>query len=651
VIARNGMVASSQPLASMIGVDVMRRGGNAVDAAIAVAAALAVTEPCSTGLGGDCFLLYYDAKTKRVSALNGSGRAPATLTLGAARAIALDHREHQRSSGVCGVPAEVEKTELDELDDLELPPMHAATVTVPGAAQGWCDAVEAWGSGNLALSELLEPAAVLADEGFPVAPLCAHAWSNAEWLLSSASSSRDQCAAMLVESEEGVGEAVLRAPRAGEVFRRPELASVLRRLGAQGRAAFYEGAVAESIAAEVQALGGSLSTQDLKEHASTFPEPLSAVYRGVRLHEVPPNGQGLTALVALNILSHLEAEAEANQAAEAAPLSPPARPPPPPAAAAAEAAMSTAPKAPPLPSLRVPWQESAWHTHALVESMRIAFADTRFWVCGTDRAAGDAVAGAEAGARAETFELLNDPSYGARRAVELFRPESCALEAKHGCPERASSTVSFQVVDPSGNAVSMVNSNYMGFGTGIVPKHCGFTLHNRGHNFSLDSRHPNVLAPNKRPYHTIIPAITTWADGSGDLHATLSNMGGFMQPQGHVQLLVSLLACGLGPQEAVDAPRFCIRDGTAGGALCLEDGFSRSVVGALEVKGHGSVSAAAATAGGGGGAGGGAPHTIPVLKGHDRALFGRAQIILKDRSTGVLWGASDGRADGCAIGW
>ena len=246
--------------------------------------------------------------------------------------------------------------------------------------------------------------------------------------------------------------------------------------------------------------------------------------------------------------------------------------------------------------------------------MRIAFADARFHIADPAQVS------------VPVAELLGD-AYTAKRR-RLFQPDAAAVDVAAGSPIASSDTVSFQVVDSQGNAVSMVNSNYMGFGSGLVPKNCGFTLQNRGANFSLDPAHPNALAPGKRPYHTIIPAMAVNVE-DGSLYATFTNMGGFMQPQGHLQLIVDLVDFQFGPQEAIDLPRFCIMPDDGGGLVCLEDGIHPDVIEGLRRLGH----------------------KVQVVKGHDRAVFGRAQIIRRDPTTGVLCGGSDGRADGAAMGF
>jgi gamma-glutamyltranspeptidase/glutathione hydrolase len=525
VFGRGGMTAASQPLAGAAGLQILKDGGNAADAAVAMAAALNITEPTSTGIGGDMFALYFEARTRQITALNGSGRAPAALSL-----------ERLKREGFS-----------------ELPPYHAYTVTVPGACAGWCDLLDRHGSKSLA--EVLAPAIRLAGEGFPVAPITAHFWQRAaERQLKTALNGRE----MTLEG---------RGPRAGEIFRNPGLARTLTRVAEGGRNAFYQGELAEAIVSVLREAGGCLALEDLAAHTSTWETPISVSYRGYRVHECPPNGQGLTALLALNLLEGFDL-----------------------------AALD------PLSTQRI---------HLEVEALRLAFADARWYV--SDPAFSDL----------PITELLSRDYALERR--KLIDPGHATLDQVRGVPVASSDTVYFSVADKYGNACSFINSNYMGFGTGIVPRGWGFSLQNRGHNFELDPRHPNALAPGKRPYHTIIPAMAT-RESDGTLFASFGVMGGFMQPQGHVQVFTRLVDNGLNPQSALDAPRFCITDGTAGGSVGLEDGIPDRVLADLAGRGH----------------------SVQRVSGWDRALFGRGQIILRDPETGTLTGGSDPRADGSA---
>jgi len=528
VFSRTGIVATSQPFATAAGLEVLARGGNAADAAVAAGAALNVTEPGSTGIGGDMFALYYSADPKRVTALNGSGRAPATLT--------LDRLKREGFS-------------------TELPVFHAHTVTVPGACAGWFDLIEKHGS--LAMSEILAPAIRLAREGFPVAPLAAHAWQRgAQNQLRNAFNGQE----MTIEG---------RGPRAGEVFHNSNLAHTFELVARDGRSAFYEGEIAEAIVSVIKEAGGCMSLADLATHTSTWEEPISVDYRGLRVYECPPNGQGITALIALNLLEGFD-----------------------------------------LASLEI---LSTERFHLLIEAMRLAFADARWYVADPTFS------------KVPITDLLSKDY--ARERRKLIDPNRATIDQARGTPVSSSGTVYLSVVDRFGNACSFINSNYWGFGTGIVPKGFGFTLQNRGHNFRLDPNHPNALGPRKRPYHTIIPAMVTRDNGS--LYASYGVMGGFMQPQGHVQVLSALVDHGLDPQSALDLPRFCIDVDTSGGGVALEEGISANVSSDLEKMGH--------------------PVYAPAVSGYDRSLFGRGQVILCDAETGVFCAGSDPRADGCAM--
>ena len=520
------MVAASQPLAVAAGLEILAKGGNAADAAVAVAAALNVTEPTSTGIGGDMFALYFDGRSQQVSALNGSGRAPQALTL-----------ERIRNEGL-----------------RELPPFHPYTITVPGACAGWCDLIDV--HGTLRMQEILAPAIRLAEGGFPVAPLTSYFWRRgAERQLRSAPNGIE----LTIDG---------RGPLPGEIFRNPGLARTFRKVAEGGKATYYLGEIAESIAAVVQQAGGCLSTADLAHHTSTWETPISVTYRGARVYECPPNGQGLAALLALNLLEGFE-----------------------------------------LGSLDA---LSADRLHLEIEAMRLAFADAR-WYVADPRFSDLPVA-----------QLLSKQYADERR--KRIDPRRATMDQQRGVPVASSDTVYFSVVDRAGNACSFINSNYMGFGTGIVPRGWGFTLQNRGHNFELDPAHPNALAPRKRPYHTIIPAMAT-RERDGTLFASFGVMGGFMQPQGHMQVLSALVDSDLDPQAALDLPRFCIEDGTAQGAVALEEGIPEDVMADLAGRGH----------------------PINKVTSWARALFGRGQVILREPASGILIGGSDPRADGCAM--
>jgi gamma-glutamyltranspeptidase / glutathione hydrolase len=529
VFATGGMVASSQPLATEAGLAILKKGGTAADAAIATAAALAVTEPCSTGLGGDAFMLYYDARRKTVRALNGSGRSPAALDL-----------EQIRKKGFRG----------------KLPPYHPHTVTVPGACAAWVDLHQEYG--KLSLSEVFSPAIRLAKEGFPVGLITAHLWHREVDKLKKTPGGKH----FLIGS---------RGPKTGEIFQNPQLASVLKNIARKGKPGFYKGKIAASIVRILQAQGGVIQLKDLAEHHSTWEEPISITYKGYRLHECPPNGQGLVALIALNILK----QKKLNQLG---------------------------------PALGVD------RLHHEIEALRLAFADGHWFIADPELT------------RIPINKLLS-ARYVKKRAA-LIHPDKVMDDPRQGAPLAGSDTVYFCVVDGRGNACSMVNSNYMGFGTGIVPPDAGFSLQNRGHCFSLDPEAPNRLEPGKRPYHTIIPAMIT-RDRDQGLYGPMGVMGGFMQPQGHLQVFLGLIEDKLNPQEVLDRPRFCLQGGSARGRVQVEDGIEEKVLEQLKKRGH----------------------QLQKVSGFDRSVFGRGQIIQRDPKTGVLCAGSDPRADGCALGF
>jgi gamma-glutamyltranspeptidase/glutathione hydrolase len=523
IVARRGMVAASHPLAAYAGLNVLQRGGNAADAAIATAAVLNVTEAASTGIGGDCFALYYDAKTREVSALNGSGRAPAALRL-----------ENLRAKGYTAVP-----------------PRSADAITVPGAVMGWFDLLAQFG--RMTLADVLVDAIYYAREGFPVSPLYGAAWERSEALLAESRYAGDYLPGG-------------NAPEVGQVVKLPELAATLQAIADGGPLAFYSGPVADAIVRTIQEYGGVMTHDDLKNHYSTWDTPIHTDYRGVTIYECPPNGQGLAALLALNI-------AEGWQLGN------------------------------------LPW-DSPERLHLMVEAMRLAFADARQYI-------------ADPAVQAVPVDGLLDKTYASQRR-ELVSPGHAMLPPSYGLPPGGSDTVYLSVVDGDGNACSFINSLYMGFGSGIVAKGTGVFLQNRGANFSLDPSHPNALAPGKRPYHTIIPGM---ALQDGELWASFGVMGGFMQPQGHFQVISAMIDDDLNPQEALDRPRFCLLDDHGSGALGLEEGISPQTMTRLAEMGH----------------------TVRPMGGIEHAYFGTGQIIRRDRDTGVLFGGSDPRKDGQAV--
>jgi gamma-glutamyltranspeptidase/glutathione hydrolase len=480
VRARHGMVASSQPLASEVGLSILKRGGNAVDAAIAMAAMLNVTEPMMTGIGGDAFALVYWAKTKELRGLNASGRAP--------RALSLDYFAKK---GIKAMPA-----------------AGMESISVPGAFDGWVTLLEKYGT--MKLSDVLAPAVETAEQGFPVMEKTAEDWQAEVEMLSRTPAS---AANYLVSG---------RAPRAGEVFRQPNLARTLRALATGGRDEFYRGETARRIVEYFKNNGGFIALEDLATQKSEWVEPISTNYRGYTVYEIPPNGQGITALIALNILEGLDL-----------------------------AGMSKRPDR---------------YYHTLIEATKLAFADRNRYIADP------------AFAKVPVRELLSK-EYAAKRR-SLIDPTKALDSPPAGDINVGSDTTYLTVVDKDGNAVSFINSIFDAFGSGVVAGDTGIVFQNRGTAFSLDPKHANKLEPGKRPFHTIIPAMVFKGD---QLYMSFGVMGGGIQPQGHVQVLTNLIDLGMGLQEAIDAPRFRFMNGKS---LLLEDELGASVIERLLAMGH-----------------------------------------------------------------
>ncbi|EAQ85933.1 hypothetical protein CHGG_07186 [Chaetomium globosum CBS 148.51] len=599
VHSTKGMVACTQPLAAKCGIDILNAGGNAADAAVAVAAGLNITEPTSTGIGGDMFCLYYDAKTGKVSALNGSGRSGGKCTLETIR----------KDLGLAD----------DELGEMPMNSVHAATV--PGAAAGWVDTVERFGSGKLSMEQILAPAIELAEKGFPVSEDTAFFWKVNEAPLRKASPNFAEMLKADPSAPDGV-----RAPKAGDIMKMPNLARTFRTLATEGKKGFYTGRIAEEIIKVVRDRGGHLELADLAHHLEQGSEPVDPIslkFRGqgcgssprsspggggVELWEHPPNGQGIVALMALGIFQELEASGQDPH------LSPP---------------RTTTPR----PTL---------HAHHRMPPPSPSPTRT-----GSSRTPPPRPS--------PSASLISQP-YLASRA-KLFNPSATTPDLTHGNPNpntfpspalRSSDTVYFAAADSAGNAISFINSNYAGFGSahGAAPA-AASRCRTAAANFSLTRGHPNVLAPRKRPYHTIIPGLVTClgegGDGDGpqkgELHSVFGVMGGFMQPQGHVQVLLGQIVGALNPQQALDAPRVCIGAGMAdvgdvySEVVYVEEGMPEATVEGLRKLGH-----PVKVLGGWGGMG--------------RQMFGRGQIVRwtvdEVEGTGVWSGGSDMRGDGAA---
>jgi gamma-glutamyltranspeptidase / glutathione hydrolase len=525
VRARHGMVATSQPLASQTGLEVLKSGGNAVDAAIAMAAVLNVTEPNMTGIGGDAFMLVYSAKTKKIEGLNASGRAPRALNL-----------EHFRSRTIT-----------------QMPVVGMEPVTVPGAFDGWLTLLEKHGTRKLA--DLLAPAIEYAENGFPVMEK-----TCADWEPEVPKLKRTEAAAStyLING---------RAPRPGEIFYQKNLARTFRTLAKGGREAFYRGEIARAIVDYCQKNGGFLSLEDFASQKSDWVEPISTTYRGHTLYEIPPNGQGLTALLLLNILEGLD-----------------------------------------IKSMRT---DSRLYYHTMIEATKIAFADRNRYIADP------------AFAKVPVKELLAKDYAAGRRA--LINSSKAIDPPSYGDVKVGSDTTYFSVIDKDRNAVSFINSIFHAFGSGIVAGDTGIMLQNRGAGFVLDPGHPNRIEPGKRPFHTIIPAMV-FRDGR--LLMSYGVMGGDIQPQAHVQVLVNLIDRGMNLQQAIDEPRYRY---IGGRGVMLEDSLTAPVINDLVQRGHERV--------------------LPPAGVNHRALMGGGQAIMIDPDTNALLGASDIRKDGMAVGY
>lgn len=525
VLAQRGMACASQPLATAAAVDLLRRGGNAVDAAIGAAAVLGVVEPYMTGIGGDCFMLIWNAAEGRLYGLNGSGRAPSGLT-----------PEVVRSRGHSAMPLQ-----------------GMLPVTVPGAVDAWEQALQRFGSQSM--QTVLEPAIYYARHGFPVSEIVAHQWQLLVNL--GVLQHADALRAFTVEG---------RGPRLGEVFRIPSLAASLDTIAAGGAAAFYRGPLAAQIVEFSQANGGLHTLEDFAAHTSTWVEPIATDYRGYRLHELPPNGQGLAALIALNILENFDLAALAPESADA--------------------------------------------VHLRIEAVKLAFADRDRYIADPDRAA-------------VPVEALLSKDYAQGRAALIDRRRA-AKRARPGKVGTGSDTVYLTTADAAGNVVSLINSLFFGFGSGMVAGDTGIVLQNRGFGFVLDPAHPNCLAPRKRPFHTIIPAMLC---RDGRPIVSFGVMGGDVQPQGHVQVVSNLVDYDRNIQEALDWPRFRFLDTDR---VAIEAEAGPAVVKELAARGHAVVDEAVAMALGG---------------------FGGGQGIMIDPATAGYWGGSDQRKDGAAMGF
>ncbi len=518
--AKKGMVATSQPLAARSGLDILKKGGNAVDAAVATAASLTVLEPTSNGIGGDAFAIIW--KDHEMLGLNSSGPSPAELDIDTVKQKGHD----------------------------EMPKFGWEPVTVPGAPAGWYELSKRFG--ELPFKELMEPAVEYAEEGYPVSPTLGKYWKAAFKRYSEALGEEKKFRNWFdTFAPEG------RAPKIGEVWKSEDHAETLKEIGETGSDTFYEGEIAEKIVEFGKQTGGYLSKKDISRFSPEWVEPLSVDYRGHEVWELPPNGQGLIALQALNILDGFDFSCE----------------------------------------------DSVETYHKQIEALKLAFSDGKKVITDPEHM------------RVDPEDMLSEDYAAERRELigeEAIEPESGRL-AEGG-------TVYLATADKDGNMVSYIQSNYMGFGSGLVVPETGIALQNRGNSFSLEPSHANSLEPGKRPYHTIIPGFLT---KHGDAVGPFGVMGGYMQPQGHLQVVMNALDFELNPQAALDAPRWRWEEGKK---IHLEKEFPHHVGKALYRKGH------------------------RIKYSLHFGGFGRGQIIWKDEDD-VFAGGTEKRTDGHIASW
>ena len=527
VMGQNGMVATSHPLATQIGLDILKQGGTAVDAAIAANIALGLMEPTGNGIGGDLFAIVWDAKTKKLHGLNASGPAPKNLSI-----------EYFKEKGLTKIPS-----------------YGPLPVTVPGAVDGWVKLHERFG--KLEFASLFEPTIEYAIEGFPITETIAYYLDRSQKRFENYPNFNE------VWVKDG------KMPQKGEIFKNPQLASTLKTISEKGREGFYEGPIAQTMAEFVQSQGGFLSYEDLAEFHSEWTPPVSTNYRGYDVWELPPNGQGIAALQILNILENYDLKGMGLYSSE--------------------------------------------YIHLFTEVKKIVFADRAKYYADPHFA------------DIPVKELISK-SYAKERA-KLIDLNHVSATDEPGIL-KSGDTIYLTVADQYGNMVSLIQSNYRGMGSGMMPPGLGFMLQDRGELFSLDKNHRNSLLGGKRPFHTIIPAFVT---KDGKPFMSFGVMGGATQPQAHAQIIINMVDFGLNLQEAGDAPRI-VHSGSSqptdeimkdGGTLSLESGFGKTIEDELTAIGH----------------------TIKYEKG----IFGGYQAIML--KNGVYYGASETRKDGQAAGY
>lgn len=529
VIAQHGMACTSQPLATQVALDILKAGGNAVDAAIAANAVLGLVEPTGNGIGGDLFALVWDAKTQKLHGLNACGRSPYDLSY-----------DYFVKNGITRIPA-----------------LGPLPVSVPGCVDGWFELHAKFG--KLPMADILKPAIGYAREGFPVSEVIAYYWNSNS---------------LVLQKYPGFKEIFMpngKAPAKGEIFRNPYLAATLEKIAVGGRDAFYKGEIAQKIVDYMKEQGGFLSMRDLADHRSEWVEPVSTNYRGYDVWELPPNGQGTAVLQMLNMLEKFDIASMGFGSSE--------------------------------------------YLHTFIETKKLAFEDRAKFYADPDF-------------NKIPIRQLTSKAYAEER-LKLFNAKKAAKSVPAGNLETGN-TIYLTTADKDGNMVSLIQSNYRGMGSGMTPGKLGFVLQDRGEMFIIDPHHMNKYEPHKRPFHTIIPAFIT---KDGKPWISFGVMGGSMQPQGHVQMVVNMIDFGMNLQEAGDAPRICHEGSseptgekmTDGGIVYLESGLPYEAVRNLLGLGH----------------------SVQFING----IYGGYQAIKWDEKNKVYYGASESRKDGQAAGY
>lgn len=530
VIAQNGMVCTSQPLATQVGLDILKKGGSAIDAAIAANATLGLMEPTGCGIGGDLFAIIWDAKTQKLYGINASGRSPKNLTL-----------DYFKKEGMEKIPAH-----------------GALPVSVPGTVDGWFELHKKFG--KLPMKEILNPAIQYTETGFPVSELIAYYMGRSIPFYQSKGFPN------IAETYTINGQ----APVKGQIFKNPDLGKTYQKIAKGGRDAFYKGDIAKTISKFIQQQGGFLSYEDLANHRSEWIDPVSTNYRGYDVWELPPNGQGIAALQILNIMEQYDVEEMGFGSSE--------------------------------------------YFHTFTEAKKLVFEDRAKYYADMDFANVPVERLISKAYAKERKELINMDKAGNYEAGEISAGE----------------TIYLTVADKEGNMISLIQSNYRGMGSGMVPDGLGFMLQDRGELFSLEEGQNNTLEPEKRPFHTIIPCFVT---KNGQPFMSFGVMGGDFQPQGHAQVLINMIDFGMGLQEAGDAPRIDHKGGSSPtgmntpqrGTISLETGIDYEVIRDLMSRGH--------------------------KVGFARGIYGGYQAIMYDARNKVYYGASESRKDGQAAGY